>query len=353
MVQFKVAYHKVLMLGLLGSLFSAIAIWLPLYSFPFIPLLPVFDIESFVPHLALFAALCVLAVMYMLKPGKVVAMIMILCLGLGWATNLNSLRPDFYHYGIMLFIGLWVSVKSIQYKNAARLIHAAVYLWGGVLKINPRFFWASPFHDTFINEVLPPTVFKLFLALVIAVEILIALMFLFGVKRKWAFVISILLHLSIVVQLITSGWNESMIAYNIFLIVGNYVLFVREEAPSALNALLPVAKLDAVKFAALVYLCLPVLNFFNLWPHYMSGSLYSCRPKFAVIYMMGEDKKKLPLKAQKFIRVSGNHEYLDIIRWMESETGGVPNPQGFVYRRIHKKVSAYYAADNKLSLYMY
>lgn len=341
------------MLGLLGSLFSVIAIWLPLYSFPFIPVLPMFGFGSLAPHLILFVVLCILACGYMVKPNKAIAVAMLLCVGLGWAANVNALRPDFYHYAIMLFIGLFVSVKSVKYNNAARLIHAAVYLWGGVLKINPRFFWASPFHDTLLNEMLPPAVFKAFLALVIAVEIVVALMFLFGIKKKWAFVISILLHISIIAQLLSSGWNESMIAYNVFLVIGNYMLFVKEDAPSPLNALLPALKADVVKFAALIYLCLPVLNIFNLWPHYMSGSLYSCRPRFAIIYMMGEDKTKLPAQAQKFVFISGDDEYLDFIRWMESETGGVPNPQSFVYRGVYKKVSAYYPAENKLSLYLY
>jgi uncharacterized membrane protein YphA (DoxX/SURF4 family) len=332
-------YTTIIAAAIVSTLLASVGIWVPYTQFPFVPLLDALSFGSVIPSAILFAALIVCAIGFAFYAKRGVAAVLMLLLVTGVLLNLNCFRPDFYHYFIVLLLVAVAGADSKEFTTGVKLIHGATYMWAGILKLNSHFFdmnlpyFANAWHSTF-NIAVPAYL----LVVVPVAEMLIGFAFLTGIKLRVAFWASVVLHLLIMLQLIITHWNESMLPYNLFLIAGNYVLFYKAQRTDLVQQFIKTKTWNAVRIAGILFLIMPAFNIFNFWPHSMSCGMYSGRAKYMSLELNNTTAEQLPPSAKPFISNSAKGPYLDVMRWMENETYCMPNPQVFVYTKLQKQI---------------
>ena len=262
---------------------------------------------------------------------------------IGFIDDLNRIRPDYYQYFLVVgFFYFGRKLTADKLLSSFRILTGGVYLWTGICKFNIHFIndISDSFFETFHLHPASPHA-KYIILIVPVVEVLIGLAFLFKKRNVLAVVIAFLLHAGIVTHLVVSHWNHTMIIFNVYLALGNILLFAKA---------LPVFSLRDVfggsawpqRVAALLMVLLPSLSLVHWWPTYMSASMYSCSSLRADIYTCDELETKFPLVAQSagFETDSGN--YISLNQWFGNQTGCVPNPEAFVYNKMFMQLKQRY-----------
>ena len=272
---------------------------------------------------------------------------------IGFADDLNRILPNTYQFAIiLLLVGLSNKDKEEKLLSGLRIIQAGVYLWTGILKLNSSFInHASDFFYTALHWEQPPVYLKYLILLIAIWEIAIGIAFLTGKKIRWAILSAVALHVAISAVLLLSGWNRSFISYNLFLIVGNFILFWK--SPVAILPEVERPKAWVQKIAVALFIVLPALNLIRLWPDLMSSSMYSYRSLAAGVYIDKNLKKQLPPAALKAVFDSPKGQYISVTHWIQNETSTVPNPQKFVYHKMFRQLQLKYCCTDSIRLFTY
>lgn len=319
------------------------------------PTAPLFGTQSFISGNYAFLFRVALIILSLLFAFKLNYVEWFLCslLVVGFADDLNRLLPNTYQFAIILLLfGLHKQNKEHELLSALRIIQGGVYLWTGILKLNSGFVNnMSQFIYTTLRLKHPPEYLKYTLLFVSIWEIAIGLSFLSGKKVKAAIISAVPLHLIIILILVLSAWNRTIISYNLFLVAGNFVLFSKSSYRVMNDIRKPVVLVQ--KIAIALFIVLPALNLAHLWPDFMSSSLYSGRGLSAAIYVDDKLKKQLPDAALKAVFDSPNGPYISVTHWIQNETGTVPNPQRFVYNKMYTQFRTKYNCTDSVRMVIY
>jgi hypothetical protein len=267
--------------------------------------------------------------------------------------------------GLLVLMIFWMNDKNKKnhaqvYMVCARIIIIAVYFWGGMNKINYRYFhhvfpwFARPLVGGewlgslfYINQETPTLLLKLFGAGSICMEIFIS----FGLAIKRTRNISIItigiLHSVIIYCLWSLDWAYSVMSWNVSMFFYAYIIFAQKFPKTVLTVknsddhhplLFKWKEWSYLKIIAPVvgiYLILPLANLFDRWPTHLSFCMYSGSTKSTKFYI---HKDMVPLLEPGFrpylTHVPSSHYYFyDYFNMSYEETGYSGIPEAYIYRR--------------------
>jgi hypothetical protein len=246
----------------------------------------------------------------------------------------NRGQPWLYMYWVMLLLSLFPTPGALA---ANRFALATVYLWGGIQKLNARFFEITPqwFVAPATDWHLPPAVIdllKLGVKSAPFVEIAIALLLWFPKLRRIALALVIATHSFALLFLGPLGhdynwvvwpWNLAMIALALGLF-GQQNLFTgttsasiedsklkpqerarkksqstqHDDATLGVNWRQLLGTRPALCFVAM-YSLLPALSFYGKWDSYFSFALYSENLAVANIFVTESFRENLPANLRR------------------------------------------------------
>jgi len=319
----------------LGLLASA-PVWTNTRTFPVLPIGSGFPILPTPWDTGLYALMLgsLIAAMWFYRP----AIITFLATSFfAYCGDQNRGQPWLYMYWVMLLLSLFSAAPA---HAASRCAIAVVYFWGGIQKLNERFFAVTPewFVAPATNWHLPPIAIDLLKLTVKAapfIEIAIALMLWFPRLRRAALGLTILTHAFALVFLGPWGHNYNWVVWpwNLAMITLVWGLFApgklfemsptkithnnklksdeRAKKSSPLTATaLPFAgwqvtfrELRGSRPALVIvvlYGLLPILSYSGRWDSYFSFSLYSENLAVANIFITESFCDQLPPHLKKY-----------------------------------------------------
>jgi hypothetical protein len=339
------------LLATLSGVLSSIPLWLASREYPLLPVASWWPVLRSPWDAVLLAILLgsLLLAGWFFRPAVIVFLILSLFLVL---SDQNREQPWFYMYALLLLALMFRSPISL---TLCRLIISAVYIWGGVQKINPVFFKVVPvWFVSPATKWLSPELVSLFqwtVAAAPAIEIFIGFALWWQPVRKLAIGAVCAVHVLALIflgpwghgyNLVVWPWNLAMIAIVILLFPRG-----RLERPiSTLNRCWPA-------WALAVLVCvLPTLSYTGKWDSYLSFSLYSGSLATADIYVTESFRERLPEKLKRFTHalqtyneeVQGPYVF-DHQSWAMAELGVPPLPEPRAYRNTWTYLSRKYAAN--------
>ncbi|MGC3957973.1 MAG: hypothetical protein QM813_08535 [Verrucomicrobiota bacterium] len=203
----------------------------------------------------------------------------------------NRGQPWLYMYWVMLLLSLFPAPSA---HAACRCALATVYLWGGIQKINTRFFTVTPewFVAPAVNWQLPPAALDLLKLSVKAapfVEIAIATLLWFPRLRRVAFALTILTHTFALLFLGPLGHNYNWVVWpwNLAMIALVFGLFARGKTfeATATNTIEPPSKKISKPSPKPAQIRTPTGNLFGLQPTLVE--LWRSRPALILVALYG------------------------------------------------------------------
>jgi len=271
----------------------------------------------------------------------------------------TRLQPWVFQYLLMLsalscYYGKSQDQMSAGYCLATnQLIIAALYLWGGVQKLN----WVFS-HDV-IPSLLEPYLGRLSHLTTIGTgaaicEALIGIGLLLQGTRRIAVVSAIGMHLLILIFLISTNQKSVVWPWNIGIMMMLPILFWR-TGTSVWMTLLNLDKGSLTNhFAKVVFLVcgvLPALSFIGLWDTYLSAALYSGNTPVAVVHLSDHIRNRLPLPARSQVFTTKQGELmLPFYEWSMSELNVPPYSETRVYRKLTRHLCRYAGDPREVEL---
>jgi uncharacterized membrane protein YphA (DoxX/SURF4 family) len=253
--------------------------------------------------------------------------------------------PSFYEF-FFLFL-LLLTHRSDQGENSARrilagmrFVVAAVYFWGGVQKLTPRFvheefpWFIQPLTDLLPFDLPYVPALGVFAALF---EVLFGIGLLTNRFRRIALYEALLMHALILVCIgpLRGDWNNSAWIWGQTMAVQVWVLFYRAPAFD-FRTMFSGPRLSNVPPAlAVVFLgVLPVLNNVNRWDSALSYNIYTGNVSYGEIYLSPAAARGLPVELSAHVSERDGIARLDLNAWTMREFNANPYPE----RRIFKAV---------------
>jgi len=327
-----------LLLATFLGLIASAPVWTNTRTFPLLPIFSSFPILPAPWDKALYILMLgsLVAALWVYRPAVIT---FLAASFFAYCGDQNRGQPWLYMYWVMLLLSLF-PIPSAH--AACRVAIVIVYFWGGIQKLNARFFTVTPewFVAPAANWHLPPAAIDLLKLSVKAapfIEIAIAVLLWFPRLRRIAFALTILTHVFALVFLGPWGHNYNWVVWpwNLAMIALVFGLFAQGklfEANSPITPEPPASKLSkqskkatahpteinfglkqtfiqlikarvAMVLVAL-YGLLPILSYSGRWDSYFSFALYSENLAVANIFCTESFRDNLPphLKnyAQKF-----------------------------------------------------
>lgn len=259
------------------------------------------------------------------------------------ALDQTRLQPWLYLFSIMLLLS-----ASLKYDNSTRACSSVLnalricligtYFFAGVQKLNITF--CQIVVPSMLANVIPEIPVQLGCAIGIplaGVEAGLAFLLAFPCTSKVGAYLAIFFH-AITLWLITQqNWNAVVWPWNISMMVLVYLLFIRSKPSSALCLFKP----DSLQkiIAILLFLALPVLNFFGRWDNYLSSALYSGNvPVLRVQLNEGGEALLAPSIRQAVDISDRNAPTLIVERWALDELGIPPYPEVKSLEKLAEKI---------------
>lgn len=241
------------------------------------------------------------------------------------ALDQTRLQPWLYLLSIMLL--LIASAKSLSVSssrsvlNSLRICIVGTYLFAGIQKLNISF--CQIVIPSMFPKFMPPLPAELCMAIGIPaalVEASLAVLLILPATRTFGAWLAILFHTITLWMISYQGWNAVVWPWNISMMLLVFLLFIRSKPESLSNFCRP----DSLQkiLAIIIFLLLPILNFFGMWPNYLSAALYSGNTPVLRAIVAREDEERLPHAIRQAIDISDkNGPTLIAERWGIEELG--------------------------------
>jgi hypothetical protein len=307
----------------LGLIASA-PVWMNPRSFPLLPLVSGFPILPAPWDQCLYALMlgALIAAMWCYRPAVI---IFLASSFLAYCGDQNRGQPWLYLYWVLLLLSLFPPSAALA---AGRIAITTVYLWGGIQKINARFFAVTPewFVAPATNWHWPAAMIDLLKLSVKAapfIEIAIAVLLWFPRLRRVAFGLTILTHTFALVFLGPWGhnynwvvwpWNLAMIALVLGLFAEGkfFTATLDNSAPQRITLPRTLVSLCRTKAAAVtvaLFGLLPILSYSGRWDSYFSFALYSENLAAANLFCTESFRDNLPPHLKKFVQQFPQSDY--------------------------------------------
>ena len=264
--------------------------------------------------------------------GAALALTVVLVLG-----DQSRWQPWLYQYALMV-AALALARSTTETLTAWRLVLVALYVWGGIQKLNV----------TFVTKLFPwmleplagprsgpgPVVIGAGVAVAL-VEVAIGVALLFPRTRKTGVVAAVATHALVLALLgpLGHGQNHVVWPWNLALAALAVVLFWRDDEPARRIVVPRRIGLQA----ALVVLVgiLPAASFRGWWDAYLSGALYSGNIPAGFIVMSDTSPGRLPAEVRRYVKTTSDGLHLlDLWEWSVAELRAPSYPEPRVLRRV-------------------
>ncbi|MCC7476921.1 hypothetical protein IT575_00560 [bacterium] len=358
------AEHVLLLaaLGLFSGRLLSPALWQTRSDLVNVPLTPAFAaLSSFAATLGLLLPLAAALMLMLPRWRRPAGLLMLFVLLLLCAADILRCQPWAYGYAALIAMLLWYSGSSATAAAArhseglrsglhgARLLLAGTYFYSGLQKFTPEFgpdvlAWMLQPLDRLHVGLSASLLGPLTIAVPVG-EILLGVLLLVPGLR-WAGIIgAALMHLCILGLLGPLGhnWNSVVWPWNIVMILLLLVLFGGPAQWSTRDLLLPRLRLQSwpQHLALLLFILLPLLSLWNLWPAYFSSALYCGNIDKGYVYVDKIARDALPPSVQQELKGVDIDSYeLDIYSWCFKRLNTPPFPEPATYLGIARGVQA-------------
>lgn len=334
--------YKIISISFLLGIVLSYKLW---QSDRLFPLVPVF--EAFTPFNNSFSLIfyillissCLLGIFNYYKKGLVFFLLVLAVLLL---QDQMRWQPWVYMYVLLLLGYLYFDKKGNDTLiiNYLKSIVVGVYLWSAIQKIHPYFNETS--FKSILKEVflLQPEQIDILVSYQIGysiplIELCIPILLLLPKYRTIGVYLAILMHVFIIgyASPLSSNNNFIILPWNIALIGITTFLFYKNTSQFSVKS-------HFLNYTALLLVwCLPLLNFFGLWDHYLSFSLYS--GKIPYHYVTSTDDVFKDTAYQTYLVSSkkfNSDKVLNMYYWSMSELNVPFYPEPRVFKAVAKQL---------------
>ena len=323
---------------------SCYKLWLSERVYPIVPSIHLgFEAPSWM-HLFLFIAGLMLMLFLLLFPRKQLFLYLLLIVEL-LICLLDETRWQAWEYQYLLMVAIFIT----NWRNINRIIGllavllACTYIYSGIAKLNTQFvtvFWQINVLHTLLHLPMHITrnlsVHRMGYALPIT-ELIGGALFLIKRFRKLGVVLLILMHLFNLAVLgpFTLNYNSSVWSWNVVMIAYLYLIGFKLDKVQ-LNTI--ITKKSTLNLPMIVLIVvMPVFNFIDLWPHFLSFSLYSYKAKQLMITVNENTtaaKELNPYFEIKSVEDSLNTRHIILHNWAMKEMNTPPFPEEGYYKKM-------------------
>ena len=322
---------------------SCYKLWLSERFYPIVsPFYFGFEVPSWT-HTGLFIAGLLLMLLLILFPRKQFFLSLLLILELS-SCLLDETRWQAWEYQYLLMVLLFLT--NWRHKNRIItllvVLLACTYIYSGIAKLNTQFvtvFWQMNVLHTLLH--LPmhitrnPLVHRMGYALPIT-ELVGGVLLLIKRFRRLGVVLLILMHLFNLVVLgpFALNYNSSVWSWNVVMIAYLYLIGFRLNTIQ-FNSIITKKSIHNLPMIVLIVV-MPAFNFVDLWPHFLSFSLYSYKAKQLEI-TVNENTATNELKPyfeKKSPNDSINTRHIILHNWAMSEMNTPPFPEEGYYKKM-------------------
>jgi hypothetical protein len=336
--------------GLLAGIGLSWRLWFPAgRTFPLVPVftnIPVW--VSFILSGFLIASLVIAIV----KKHQVAVVI---ALTLSILPDQMRLQPWVYQYLIMLLLIALNNRRENQLTlSCEKFVVCSLYFWSGLQKFNFNF------HHEVLPQLLAPLnrivslndKQLLFLGIVIAlIEALTGLGLLLKSTRKVFVWVAVAMHVTVLALLIALRHNSVVWIWNVALALIVLTLFWRVRESTPLRMIGSGFRVRLIQAITVCVVCLPGLNFWNLWDRYLSGALYTGNSPVAVMRIDQPVVEQLSKRARQTVFVSKSGEsFLPLLQWSLGELNVPPYPEDRVYKDIARQLCKFSEKSSQVEL---
>jgi hypothetical protein len=332
-------------LSTLACLAVSWRLWLSTRLYPLTPawgLLPPFPFPSDVLVLACLVGM-LLGVVAVPRSRPLLAGVVVLFAVL-FAQDQSRLWPSFYELFFCLLL-LLVAPRPASEVTASRtlmglrFVMAAVYFWGGALKLNPFFAAEFSWFVRPLTDLLPFSVpFMPAIAAGAAVfEMLFAIGLLTRRFRAIAIWEALLMHAAILVCIgpLRGDWNDAAWVWSLTMAARLWILF-HAAPPFDVGAMFagPPRSRTVPALAVVFVGVLPILNTANRWDSAVSFNVYTGNVGSATVLMDPAAVSRLPAEVARHVHQDGEWAVLQINDWAMAEFNAGAYPERRVFRRV-------------------
>ena len=334
---------KTIAIACLASMLLSWKLWVSTRHFPTSPVFSFFPSLVYpIDYIVFSITLIVLSsILFLKNPRKAIIVFLFISVLLAlW--DLNRWQPWYYEYALLFFVLSFYNytTKNSKHQTAIilcfKLMIAAIYFWSGLQKLNPNFI-ADTFPwlmEPITSELGVDSLYYLkWLGLAFPlIEMSTGILLVINKVKKIGAILAIFTHLFILFVLGPFGHNYNFVVWpwNIFMIFMNWQLFYKSPAITK-NDFRFLNQFYSIKLVLILFVLLPLFNFFNKWDSYLSHNLYSGNTSNGIIHISAQVKKKLPSYIQCYV---GNDNEIDIKYWCMKELGVPPYPEKRNYIRV-------------------
>jgi hypothetical protein len=229
--------------------------------------------------------------------------------------NVHMLRPDMYFLWLCLLSASICKNKEQMYASFL-LILGGMYLWTAIQKMHIDFvlMMASVFDKRIIPSFFPSISSKLIAGLIPIMEFTLAILC-FTRLVKARRVLAIILHGGIIYFLLVGGWNSTMVAWNIALVLFHFLLPAFQNTESGIRIWQTIPALS---------IFFPVLYFVGVWPVFASWAMYSSRLEHYRLVLDEQTAIYPPEYIRDFVYIKDGQYMITLTTWADAELGGAP-----------------------------
>jgi len=305
------------------------------------------EIPSMV-HLLVYIMACTALAAFMLSGRRLILAIAVIAEISACMLDVLRLQPWEYLY-------LFIAVFYVVSKNRPQLFLAALilllsstYIFSGLHKISGAYLnkiWESLILHGYFGIRNSGIILHYAGLLLPIAELFLGFGLLIFENKRWVAKALIIMHISILLWLGPTGLNinYSIWPWNLCMITIHALLSVYRVSALTLLKDIPTGALVVLM---LFWLVLPASNLFGYWGHYLSSGMYTGKGATVSLCFTGtkENKGLEPYLSgpSKRLVIGNGKTRIFLSRWTEGETGVMPFPQFWYYKRILDRARAVY-----------